>query len=56
MYEQDSLPKKARQFKGQSDGIACLTWSPDDSLLLSCGREDCSEALVFSSEVMPLWV
>lgn len=46
----DSQPKKVRQIKGQSDGIACLAWSPDDSLLLSCGREDCSEALVFNSE------
>eukprot|EP00731_Ephydatia_muelleri_P027695 Em0019g568a len=46
----DNQPKKVRQIKGQSDGIACLAWSPDDSLLLSCGREDCSEALVFNSE------
>lgn len=46
----DGQPKKAHQFKGQGDGIACLAWSPDDSLLLSCGREDCSEALVFNTE------
>ena len=37
--------------KGQSDGIAFLAWSHNDSLLLSCGKEDSPEALVFSTEV-----
>ena len=37
--------------KGQSDGIAFLAWSHNDSLLLSCGKEDSPEALVFSIEV-----
>ena len=37
--------------KGQNDGIASLSWCPDDSLLLSCGREDSPEAIVFSVEV-----
>lgn len=37
--------------KGQNDGIAFLAWSPNDALLLSCGREDSPEALVFSTEV-----
>lgn len=42
--------KKEHVLKGQNDGIAFLAWSPDDSLLLSCGREDSPEALVFSTQ------
>ena len=37
--------------RAQADGIAHLTWSPDDSLLLSCGREDSPEAIVFCTQV-----
>ena len=37
--------------KAQNDGIACLAWSPDDSTLLSCGREDCPEAIAFNTTV-----
>lgn len=37
--------------RGQADGIAHLAWSPDDSLLLSCGREDSPEAIVFCTQV-----
>ena len=43
--------KKEHVLKGQNDGIAFLAWSPSDALLLSCGREDSPEALVFSTEV-----
>ena len=44
-------PIKRHTLKGQGDGIAVLDWSPDDSLLLCCGRDDNPEAIVFSTEV-----
>ena len=44
-------PQIQHKVRGQADGIAHLAWSPDDSLLLSCGREDSPEAIVFSTQV-----
>ena len=37
--------------KSHSEGIAMLAWSPDDTLLLSCGKEDNQEAMVYSTQV-----
>ena len=37
--------------RGQADGIAHLAWSPNDTHLLSCGREDSPEAIVFNTQV-----
>ena len=37
--------------RGQADGIAHLAWSPNDTYLLSCGREDSPEAIVFNTQV-----
>ena len=37
--------------KSHSEGIAMLAWSPDDTMLLSCGKEDNQEALVYSTQV-----
>lgn len=52
---QKQQPRKEHVLKGQGDGIAFLSWSPDDSLLLTCGREDNPEAIVFSSEVRKMF-
>jgi hypothetical protein len=43
-------PQVQHKMRGQTDGIAHLAWSPDDSLLLSCGREDCPGAIVFNTQ------
>ena len=48
---QGECPQIQHKLRGQSDGIAHLAWSPDDSLLLTCGREDSPEAIVFSTQV-----
>ena len=48
---QASRLRREYVLKGQNDGIAFLAWSHNDSLLLSCGKEDSPEALVFSTEV-----
>ena len=42
---------KRHTLKAQSEGIAVFDWSPDDSLLLCCGRDDNPEAIVFSTSV-----
>lgn len=52
---QGNSPQIVHKLRGQADGIAHLTWSPDDSLLLSCGREDSPEAIVFSTQVSTSW-
>lgn len=51
---QGDCPQIQHKLRGQADGIAHLAWSPDDSLLLSCGREDSPEAIVFSTQVSHL--
>ena len=48
---QNQEPVKEHTIKGHSEGIAMLAWSPDDTMLLSCGKEDNQEALVYSTEV-----
>ena len=44
-------PIKEHVVKSHSEGIAMLAWSPDDTLLLSCGKEDNQEAMVYSTQV-----
>ena len=48
---QGERPQRLHTLRGQADGIAQLAWSPDDSMLLSCSREDSPEAIVFYTEV-----
>jgi WD40 repeat protein len=47
---QGDCPQLQHKVRGQADGIAHLAWSPDDSFLLSCGREDSPEAIVFCTQ------
>ena len=42
---------KQHVIKGHGAPVAGLSWSPDDSLLLSCGHEDCSDILVYNAKV-----
>ena len=51
VLSQGERPVKRHTLKAQSDGIAIFDWSPDDSLLLCCGRDDNPEAIVFSTSV-----
>ena len=46
-------PVKEHVVKSHSEGIAMLAWSPDDTMLLSCGKEDNQEALVYATQVLP---
>ena len=48
---QSPEPVKEHSVKSHSEGIAMLAWSPDDMMLLSCGKEDNQEALVYSTQV-----
>lgn len=47
-------PTREHTIKSHSEGIALLVWSPDDTMLLSCGKEDNQEALVYSTHVRKL--
>ena len=43
-------PTPLHTLTGQTGGIGFLSWSPDDRHLISCGREESSELMVFSSD------
>ena len=42
-------PRKSHVIKAQPSGVTVLQWSPDDSLLLCCGAEDCTEVVVYDT-------
>ena len=45
----DSLEVKQKHtFEGHSYGVFYLAWSPDDTYLLACGPDDCSELWVWN--------
>jgi hypothetical protein len=45
----DSLDVKQRHtFEGHSYGVFYMAWSPDDTYLLACGPDDCSEIWVWN--------
>ena len=50
-FTQRPEPVKEQVVKSHGEGIALLAWSPDDTMLLSCGKEDNQEALVYSTQV-----
>ena len=39
--------------EGHSFGVGHLAWSPDDTYLIACGPEDCSELWIWNTEVSP---
>lgn len=51
LYAQNEEFIKQHVIKSHGAPVAGLSWSPDDSLLLSCGHEDCSDILVFNTQV-----
>ena len=51
LFLQGARPIKRHTVKFQGEGIAVMSWSPDDSLLVICGRDDNSDAMIYSVEV-----
>ena len=45
-----SSPPLLHTLTAQTGGIGYLSWSPDDKHLISCGREESSELIVFCSD------
>ncbi|KAI6660096.1 hypothetical protein LOD99_14437 [Oopsacas minuta] len=45
-----SSPALLHTLTAQAGGIGYLSWSPDDKHIISCGREESSELMVFSSD------
>ncbi|XP_067119532.1 WD repeat-containing protein 26-like isoform X1 [Centruroides vittatus] len=45
-----------RLFEGHSYGISYLCWSPDDTYLIACGSDDCSDLWVWNVETGDLRV
>ena len=48
---QDGEPTHLRTIEGHSYGVGNLAWSPDDTYLIACGPEDCSELWIWNIEV-----
>ena len=47
-------PTHLRTMEGHSYGVGHLAWSPDDTYLIACGPEDCSELWIWNTEVLML--
>lgn len=48
----ETLQLKVRYtLEGHTYGITCISWSPDDSLLLVCGTEDSSDIWMWDTLV-----
>lgn len=43
-------PKQLKTFEGHAYGVGYLAWSPDDTYLIACGPEDCSELWIWTVE------
>jgi len=48
---QHGEPTHLRTIEGHSYGVGNLAWSPDDTYLIACGPEDCSELWIWNIEV-----
>lgn len=46
----DGEPTHLRTIEGHSYGVGNLAWSPDDTYLIACGPEDCSELWIWNIE------
>ncbi|KAL9954122.1 hypothetical protein ACROYT_G041620 [Oculina patagonica] len=46
----DGEPTHLRTIEGHSYGVGHLEWSPDDTYLIACGPEDCSELWIWNTE------
>lgn len=48
---QNGEPTNLRAFEGPSFGVGELAWSPDDTYIIACGPDDCSELWIWNTEV-----
>ena len=51
LFLQGQAPKQLKTFDGHAYGVGYLAWSPDDTYLIACGPEDCSELWIWTVEV-----
>ncbi|XP_064490084.1 WD repeat-containing protein 26-like isoform X2 [Ornithodoros turicata] len=47
---------RKRSFEGHSYGVSYISWSPDDTYLIACGPEDCSDLWIWNVETGELRV
>lgn len=43
--------KLLRTLEGHAYGVSYLAWSPDDTYLIACGPDDCSELWLWNVQV-----
>lgn len=53
MQESHQL-KLLRTLEGHAYGVSYLAWSPDDTYLIACGPDDCSELWLWNVQVTSL--
>lgn len=53
---QNGEPTHLRTMEGHSFGVGHLAWSPDDTYLIACGPEDCSELWIWNTEVSHMYM
>lgn len=52
MFWQDThLLKQLKTLEGHAYGVSYLAWSPDDTYLIACGPDDCSELWLWNVQV-----
>ncbi|CAK9301385.1 unnamed protein product [Gordionus sp. m RMFG-2023] len=54
-FETHQVSKK-HMLQGHSYGVSYLTWSPDDSMLLACGPDDCPEVWLWNVQTGELHI
>jgi len=42
----------SKTLSGHTYGVACLAWSPDDTHIICCGTEECSDVWLWNVQVV----
>lgn len=53
MLQESHQLKLLRTLEGHAYGVSYLAWSPDDTYLIACGPDDCSELWLWNVQVSP---